>query len=290
MQVKLIAITQPLIRKEEENRFLTAEEFIVYTARVSNPTNQLNTATAPKLLKYCVKHQHWSPFEGASMTVEIKTRRSISQQIVRHRSFSFQEFSQRYSEVVGYEKIELREQAATNRQSSSEVSPKSPELLPRVEEYLDGGMQLYKELITEGIARECARDVLPLATETTLYMTGNVRSWMHYIKIRKKKDTQKEHRLIAEAIRPLFAEHFPVIASVYFNDQAIDKSEKVEVYEKLLHQLDMYFQLGDNKNVAMLLHKISDWSYAHRAGNGELSETQTETLINEKFKKLQTWK
>lgn len=202
MQTKLISITQT-------NEF-TAEELIVYIARVSNPQNQNNMQTADKLLNYMIKHKHWSPFEMVDMTVEIKTSRAIAQQILRHRSFSFQEFSQRYSNATEFEPIELRKQADKNRQSSSEVIG-NKEISDRINEYINLSYELYNNLIAGGVARESARMILPLTTQTTMYMKGSVRSWIHYLEIRTKDDTQKEHRLIAQEIKEIFKENFPVI-------------------------------------------------------------------------------
>lgn len=206
MNIKIISITQPLI-----DGITTAEELIVHNARVSNPNNQLNTATGAKLLAYCIKHGHWSVFEQADMTVEIKTSRAIAAQILRHRSFSFQEFSQRYADALGIELVELRKQAANNRQSSTEVI-EDEEVRRLVYKAQKTCEFAYEQLIEAGVARECARMVLPLATSTTLYMKGSVRSWIHYFQVRCDEHTQKEHRLIAEKIREIFAEHFPVIA------------------------------------------------------------------------------
>lgn len=206
MNVKLISVTKPLI-----DGITTAEDLIVHNARVSNPENQLNTETGARLLAYCIKHGHWSVFEQADMTVEIKTSRAIAAQILRHRSFSFQEFSQRYSEVVEIEPIELRRQADKNRQSSHEVMDVYDlDCSPwRISEYLQNA---YQTLLRNGVARECARMILPLATSTTLYMKGSVRSWIHYFKVRCDEHTQKEHRMVAEEIRSIFAAQFPVIA------------------------------------------------------------------------------
>lgn len=204
MSVRIISITQPLI-----DGIATAEELIVHNARVSNPSNQLNTLTGPKLLAYCIKHGHWSVFEQADMTVEIKTSRAIAAQILRHRSFSFQEFSQRYADAPGIEPVELRKQAESNRQSSTEVIC-DEELRGRVFNALVVVENVYEDLLAEGVARECARMILPLATSTTLYMKGSVRSWIHYLSVRCDHHTQKEHRLIAEEIRGIFGKWFPV--------------------------------------------------------------------------------
>lgn len=211
MKTQIVAITQPLVRTPDNTRFLDPEEFIVFCARVSNPSNQLNTLTSPKLLKYCITHEHWSIFEQASLTVEIQTSRDISAQIIRHRSFSFQEFSQRYSEVVALEPFNIRKQAEKNRQSSNEVLDLSEEEIKLIANHITGSMELYKGLIERGAARECARKVLPLCAQTTLYMTGTVRSWIHYLQIRCKEDTQLEHREIALSIRQSFVDIFPSI-------------------------------------------------------------------------------
>jgi thymidylate synthase (FAD) len=202
--IKLISLTQPNIKGLK-----TAEDLISYCARVSNPSNQLNTETAPKLLKYLITHKHWSPYEMVNMCVEIKTSRAIAAQILRHRSFSFQEFSQRYSGVVGREKIEWRLQGKTNRQVGEEEVQLSEKLLDKIEWIQDECEYLYNNLIEEGVAKECARMVLPLNTSTTLYMSGTIRSWVHYLELRTKEDTQKEHRIIADEIKKIFIKEFP---------------------------------------------------------------------------------
>jgi thymidylate synthase (FAD) len=205
--VKLVSITQPVL---EDLSGFSPEEVIVYIARVSNPSNQLNRETAPRLLSYLIKHKHWSPFEFVDMTVEITTRRSIAAQILRHWSFSFQEFSQRYSTATKLQKIELRKQADKNRQSSAELlNDEQLELL--VENAQLFSTEVYNKLLEAGVAREVARDVLPLSTETTMYMKGSVRDWIHYLELRTLEDTQKEHRDIANAIMELFKENFPSI-------------------------------------------------------------------------------
>jgi thymidylate synthase (FAD) len=220
MSVKLVSITHPSLEKE-----MTPEEFVVYIARVSNPSNQMNVETAPRLINYLIKHKHWSPFEFVDMTVEIVTRRSIAAQILRHKSFSFQEFSQRYSSATNVQDIELRKQAEKNRQSSAEpfdpIIFKTPEdnwddntrhASQAVSEFLQSSMKLYVELIDAGVAREVARDILPLATESRLYMKGSLRSWIHYLELRTLEDTQKEHRDIANGIRDIFTHNFPSIS------------------------------------------------------------------------------
>ena len=211
MSVKLVSITHPSLEQE-----MTPEEIIVYIARVSNPSNQMNMETAPKLINYLIKHKHWSPFEFVDMTVEIVTRRSIAAQILRHKSFSFQEFSQRYSSATNVQSIELRKQAEKNRQSSAE--PYNPDWVAGVKlsDIVNGHFQatlnLYNQMLDAGIAREVARDILPLATETTLYMKGSIRSWIHYLELRTKEDTQKEHRDIADDIKNIFTQNFPNVS------------------------------------------------------------------------------
>ena len=207
MSVKLVSVSQPVV-----DGIQTAEDLMVYCARVSNPSNQLNTATGASLLAYCIRHGHWSVFETASMTVEITTSRAIAAQILRHRSFSFQEFSQRYSEAPGVEEVELRKQADKNRQSSTEIMPKRGFAGMVMRQALVAAQKTYQDLLDQGVARECARMVLPLATTTTLYMTGSVRSWIHYLAQRLDQHTQKEHRLIAEQVQTIFAAQFPVVS------------------------------------------------------------------------------
>jgi len=219
MKVKLISITKPEIFNHEamadapdrtpqetieRMTKMTPEQLIVFTARVSNPGNQHNNETAPKLLEYLIKNRHWSPFEMVSMCVEIKTSRAIAQQILRHRSFSFQEFSQRYAEVVDMEPVQLRKQAEKNRQSSTEafdpdimVDDMGDKASVHIKEHLDWCQELYKSLLAAGVAKECARMVLPLTTQTTIYMSGTVRSWIHYLQQRCDEHTQLEHRDIA---------------------------------------------------------------------------------------------
>ena len=188
-----------------------------YVARVSNPKNQDNDKFAG-LLKYCIKHGHWSVFEQAFMTVEINTTRGLAAQILRHRSFTYQEFSQRYadSSLLG-DKIplpKLRRQDTKNRQNSTddldEFLVQDFEL--EMEKLFDSSMKLYQSMLKSGVAKECARFVLPLATPTRLYMTGSVRSWIHYIDLRSAHGTQKEHMDVAEGVRSIFNEQFPVVA------------------------------------------------------------------------------
>ena len=197
-----------------------AEDIIAYCARVSNPSNQTNYETAPRLLKYCVKHHHWSVFETANMCVEINTTRSIAAQILRHRSFSFQEFSQRYAEVVTPPELpELRRQDTKNRQNSIDDLDSTLVQLCEYEiaKLYDDSYRLYHNLLEAGIAKECAREVLPLATPSRLYMNGTVRSWLHYCDLRCSNGTQKEHAVIAGQVKDLLYEHLPNVCEAMWN-------------------------------------------------------------------------
>ena len=194
-----------------------AEENIVYMARVSNPKNQANMETAPRLIKYLLKHKHWSPFEMASMQVEINTTRAVAAQVLRHRSFSFQEFSQRYSSVGDLPSIglpHLRSQDLKNKQASHDnMDPDVVENLnTQIDKLYQSAQNVYDLLLEQGVAKECARSVLPLGTPTRMYMSGSIRSWIHYIEIRAGIETQLEHRLIAESVKSIFVEQFPSIA------------------------------------------------------------------------------
>lgn len=206
MNVKLIAVTKPMV-----DGINTADELISYCARVSNPANQLNVETAPRLLRYCVKHGHWSIFETVSMTVEIVTSRAIAAQILRHRSFTFQEFSQRYAESIDIEPVELRLQDKRNRQASGQLFNDS-EADALVAGVIREAFHVYDTLLSDGVSRETARMILPLCTQTTLYMTGNVRSWIHYLEQRCAEGTQKEHREVAQAVKEVFTTQFPTVA------------------------------------------------------------------------------
>ena len=192
-----------------------AEETMGYVARVRNPKNQTNPVVAG-LLGYCIKHGHWSVFEQAHMTVEIETTRGLAAQILRHRSFTFQEFSQRYADTnLLSEEIpvpDLRSQDLKNRQNSIDDIPKNKkeDLQNKIAEHFVESMDLYNELLASGIAKECARFVLPLATPTRLYMTGSVRSWIHYIDLRSAHGTQKEHMDIVKEVRQIFKQQFPI--------------------------------------------------------------------------------
>ena len=191
-----------------------AEKTIGYVARVSNPNNQDNPKV-DKLLAYCIKHGHWSIFEQAHMTLEINTTRGIAAQILRHRSFTFQEFSQRYADTNLLDQPEvpdLRRQDDKNRQNSIDdiAETEKAYLQGRISQYFKEGMDLYNDLLSKGIAKECARFVLPLATPTRIYMTGSARSWMHYIQLRTANGTQKEHMDIANLCRDHFICNFPI--------------------------------------------------------------------------------
>jgi thymidylate synthase (FAD) len=205
MNVKLISVTPD------------AEKTMAYVARVSNPNNQENPNYA-KLLGYCIKHNHWSVFEQAFMTLEIETTRGLAAQILRHRSFTYQEFSQRYadSSLLGdtVPMFDLRRQDTKNRQNSiDDIDPfVKQEFEIKIRKHFDDAMTLYQSMLDMGIAKECARFVLPLATPTRLYMSGSVRSWAHYITLRSANGTQKEHMDIAEACKKIFVEQFPTCA------------------------------------------------------------------------------
>jgi len=205
MTVKLVSVTPD------------AEQTMAYVARVSNPNNQENPNYA-KLLGYCIKHNHWSVFEQSFMTLEIETTRGLAAQILRHRSFTYQEFSQRYADSsLLAETIpvpELRRQDTKNRQNSiDDLDPEFVELSNKqIETYFAQGMSLYQHLLDNGVAKECARFVLPLATPTRLYMSGSCRSWIHYIQLRSANGTQAEHMRIAEECKSIFAEQFPTVA------------------------------------------------------------------------------
>ena len=194
-----------------------AEETMGYVARVSNPKNQENPNVAG-LLSYCIKHGHWSVFEQAHMTVEINTTRGLAAQILRHRSFTFQEFSQRYADSsLLADKIplfEIRRQDEKNRQNS--IDDVNPFLVQKyqvkIENHFKKAMKIYQEMLNDGVAKECARFVLPLATPTRLYMTGSIRSWIHYIDLRSSHGTQKEHTQVVNEIRSIFIDKFPIVS------------------------------------------------------------------------------
>ena len=204
MDVNLVSITPD------------AEKTMAYIARVSNPSNQDNDKYAG-LLKYCIKHNHWSVFEQSSMTLEIETTRAIAAQVLRHRSFTFQEFSQRYAASIALGDIdlpELRRQDEKNRQNSTDDL--DPEMVEKFNKQMitlfSSAKSLYEQMLSQGVAKECARMVLPLCTPTRIYMTGSCRSWIHYINLRSAHGTQKEHMEIAEACREVFTEQFPSVS------------------------------------------------------------------------------
>ena len=205
MNVKLISVTPD------------AEKTMAYIARVSNPNNQENPNFAG-LLRYCINHKHWSVFEQATMTLEIETTRGLSPQILRHVSFRYQEFSQRYADSSLLDEtiplFDLRRQDTKNRQNSvDDIDPSvKQEFEIKIRRHFDEAMKLYKEMLDAEIAKECARFVLPLATPTRMYMTGSVRSWIHYIDLRSANGTQKEHMDIANACKEVFVEQFPTVA------------------------------------------------------------------------------
>ena len=204
-KVKLVSVTPD------------AEKTMAYIARVSNPKNQDNPSIGG-LLSYCIQHQHWSVFEQSSMTLEIETTRAIAAQILRHRSFTFQEFSQRYADTnLIAEKIPLpalRKQDLKNRQNSTDDLDEfvKQDIEMTITAHFNHAEKLYKRMLEAGVAKECARMVLPLATPTRLYMTGSCRSWVHYINLRSAHGTQKEHMDIAEACREVFTEQFPIVS------------------------------------------------------------------------------
>lgn len=205
MTVKLVSVTPD------------AEQTMAYVARVSNPANQDNENYAG-LLRYCIKHNHWSVFEQSFMTLEIETTRAIAAQILRHRSFTFQEFSQRYADSSLLSKAiplpELRRQDTKNRQNSiDDLDQETIDLLTRqMDTLFSSSMALYQQMLDRGVAKECARNVLPLCTPTRIYMSGSCRSWIHYINLRSANGTQKEHMVVAEECKKVFVEQFPTVA------------------------------------------------------------------------------
>ena len=199
------------------------EKLIAYMARVSNPDNQDNPSYE-KLIRYLIKHKHWSPFEMVNMCVEINTTRSVAAQILRHRSFSFQEFSQRYSKTDAPTVQALRRQDLKNRQNSTDdLDPFiKQEFEIKLEQLYEHSYSLYLEMLSAGVAKECARDTLPLCTPTKLYMNGTLRSWIHYCDLRCGNGTQEEHRAIADAIRGLIEHEYPLVYKAAFNEEWMD--------------------------------------------------------------------
>ena len=205
MKVRAISITQPLLAG-----LTSAEDVIIHNARISNPDNQLNVGTGDKLLRYCIKNKHWSIFAQVDLTIEVTTSRAIAAQILRHKSFDFQELSQRYSAVSKTEDLEWRLQGATNRQVGDTVAALDPVLQRDIEILQEDAFSVYNQLLAAGVAKECARMVLPLNTTTVMCVKGSVRSWIHYFDVRCDSHTQKEHRDIADGCREIFKQHFPI--------------------------------------------------------------------------------
>jgi thymidylate synthase (FAD) len=215
--VKLVSISKPV---DIETNLKTAEDLIAYCARVSNPSNQTNTQTSDKLLRYCIKNEHWSIFEMVHLVIEINTTRDIARQILRHRSFSFQEFSQRYADAsqLGFTIREARMQDTKNRQNSIETDDDALQKAWKMkqEQLIYETKLAYNWAIENGIAKEQARAILPEGnTNSRLYMAGTLRSWLHYIKIRTEAGTQKEHRLIAEECKKIILEQFPSLSGCF---------------------------------------------------------------------------
>lgn len=199
-----------------------AEAMIVKMARVSNPQNEDNRETAPRLLRYLLKEGHVSPLEMASMCVKIETERDIAAQIIRHRSFSFQEFSTRYSKTASAKVPNFRRQDTKNRQSSHDDLPAETQFDCQhwAADAISEAFSAYENMLASGVAKECARRILPLCTPTTIYMHGTIRSWVHYIQLRTGNGTQLEHQLIAEECKDIFTEQFPIIAEAAFGELA----------------------------------------------------------------------
>ena len=231
-EVNLIGITKPSAYTE----CTTANELVAWAARVSNPSNQNNTATAPKLVQYLIRNQHWSPLEMVHVSMEIKTTRDIARQILRHRSFSFQEYSQRYADPtkdLGFVTREARLQDAKNRQNSVELGPDENRLAEEwnvmQKQALNAANMAYQWAIDRGIAKEQARAVLPEGcTESVMIMSGSLRSWVHYCQLRMDKATQKEHRIVAEQCWTIIGQHFPDVI------KALDGIKAWEEFERKL--------------------------------------------------------
>lgn len=231
-EVNLIGITKPSAYTD----CTTANELIAWAARVSNPSNQNNTKTAPKLVQYLIKNQHWSPLEMVHVSMEIKTTRDIARQILRHRSFSFQEYSQRYADPtkdLGFVTREARLQDAKNRQNSVELGPDENRLAEEwnvmQKQALNAANMAYQWAIDRGIAKEQARAVLPEGcTESVMIMSGSLRSWVHYCQLRMDKATQKEHRIVAEQCWEIICAHFPDVK------KALDDIAAWEEFERKL--------------------------------------------------------
>jgi len=267
MKASLVAITQPLIEGIK-----TPEELMVYCARVSSPNNQHNTETAPNLLRYCLKKGHWSVFEQVDMTLEIETSRAIAAQLLRHKSFSFQEFSLRYAaSSCQFEPVEIRFKGTSNRQGSRVAETEHEKVKEwcfsgAMVQHFEESKRLYDHLIKEGVAPEVARTVLPLNLTTRLYMKGSVRSWIHYLQVRCEEDTQKEHRDLANEIKRIFVEQFPIIGEALYVDKKYEGSIK-ELHDMLKDAMSVLSCLSsdvclDTKLVdesTELLNRMKPW-------------------------------
>lgn len=227
MKARAVAVSRPLDQSQ------TPEDLMVYCARVSSPSNQHALDTGAKLLKYCIKNGHWSVFEQADLTIELETSRAIAAQLLRHRSFTFQEFSQRYAVAdLGHEDVEARMQDSKNRQSSTPASPMIDDAFREAHARVWGvAKAAYDEAIGAGIAKEVARFLLPLSTTTRLYMKGTVRSWIHYFEVRTKDGVQKEHRELALEARDVFSEHFPITS------EALGYVRRQTIVDRIFHGL-----------------------------------------------------
>ncbi len=228
MYVKMVSVTRPELyipvrEGSSMSERMTPEELITYCARVSSPQNQNNLDTATKLLRYLITNKHWSPFEMSNFCVEVETSRAIAAQVLRHWSFSFQEFSQRYATAsMGFEIYEARLQGATNRQGSTSegVSPELAEWWDMTQHgHYERCEKLYQEALERGIAKELARMLLPLATRTVLYMNASVRDWLFYLQARTDHHAQIEHQLVANAILEVFKQYFPVTCEAFFEKE-----------------------------------------------------------------------
>lgn len=241
MKVRLIALTQPEpgVFSDGEG---TCEDLTTYITRVSNPENQANKETYPKLIAHLLHNKHWSPFDMTNMVIEVITSKAIGIQVLRHHSIHPQEFSQRYAEVENIEYIEFRNQAKTNRQSSTDVvggvnqfgtylidteiaTLQQAEWITEVAKLIPHVLDLYSRGVKMGIAKECARMILPMATSTTMYLNGTVRSWIHYLQQRYSKHAQKEHYQIADQVRDIFKLKFPNIFKALEIEEALDKKD-----------------------------------------------------------------
>ena len=208
-----------------------AEELLVYMARVSNPVNQGVGQRSERLIQYLIDHKHWSPFEMVHMVLQIETTRSVAAQILRHRSFSFQEFSQRYADtnLLGSARApHLRRQDNSNRQNSIDdlTADKTQIFYRRINQHFEEAQDLYREMVSMGVAKECARDVLPLSTPTKLYMNGTLRSWLHYTALRCANGTQYEHQLIATGVKHLLIQQFPLVSEAMWSGERSEPVKK----------------------------------------------------------------